>query len=472
MTRPKKIKVHTCPSSTSRCNPHRPQSYQPAVLTAFKMETPPQQQPLPVLKASAASLLLDAERIIAKTRAFQVALVESTALSCATFRNVVLPLAEAEDALLIESRRLLFHRDVSPDPVIRDASSKANELLQDFQVETCLNEPLYKLIDAAYQAIDTESPDVEARRYLDRRRRDFAVNGLSLPAGPQRERFKEIKSRLAELEKDFQKNLTDSKLPECGVWFSREQLEGVPATVLDRLESGKGDNAGLLRVTMRNSDVFPILRLAHDEATRKRLYIAYESSVPADVEILKEAIILRNSAAKLLGYEDHATFRIEEKMAKTPEIVNKFLSELTGSLAPGAKDEIKRMQQLKREHAAAREQRCDERIFVWDTSFYNTLDLKAKHSVDNQAISEYFPLEMVVSSMLRMFEDLLGFHFVEVPQEEKRDKVWHEDVQVFYTWNAEDLGGQFIGWLYLDLYPRPGKVGYACSLNLIPVRCP
>jgi metallopeptidase MepB len=48
------------------------------------------------------------------------------------------------------------------------------------------------------------------------------------------------------------------------------------------------------------------------------------------------------------------------------------------------------------------------------------------------------------------------------------DISWHEDVKIFSVWDDEGEGGSFVGYLYLDLHPRPGKYGHAANFSLQP----
>jgi metallopeptidase MepB len=48
------------------------------------------------------------------------------------------------------------------------------------------------------------------------------------------------------------------------------------------------------------------------------------------------------------------------------------------------------------------------------------------------------------------------------------DIAWHEDVKIFSVWDDEGEGGGFVGYLYLDLHPRPGKYGHAANFSLQP----
>lgn len=69
--------------------------------------------------------------------------------------------------------------------------------------------------------------------------------------------------------------------------------------------------------------------------------------------ILEELIALRQKQADLLGYKSHAHYVLEERMAKNPENVAEFLSNLSKKLQPLWKDEQVVMQKFKKEEVCA-----------------------------------------------------------------------------------------------------------------------
>ena len=104
--------------------------------------------------------------------------------------------------------------------------------------------------------------------------------------------------------------------------------------------------------------------------------------------------------------------------------------------------------------------------------------LEKEYSVDQQKISEYFPLQTSIQGMLEMFQHLFGLVFIEIIGDERSkladsrkgsDIVWHEDVQVFSVWDDDEQGSGFAGYLYLDLFSREAKYGGAANFNLQPV---
>ncbi|KAJ5595714.1 hypothetical protein N7450_002172 [Penicillium hetheringtonii] len=430
------------------------------------LRRPPQAPP--IFTATPQSVVADAERIIKTSRSVQDQVVGSVQAENATFANVLGPLAQDENVMALEAHILGFYQAVSIDQKLRDASSKAEELMDEFFIESAMREDIFKLVDAALKKNETLEP--ESRRLLEKEHKDFIRNGLGLPDGPQRARFKEIKKRLSQLSIEFQKNLNEEN---GGIWFTPEQLDGVPEDVLSGLKKGEGENAGKIWLTFKYPDLFPTMKYATNAETRRQVMVANENKCNQNVPLFREAIILRDEAARLLGYPNHAAFRIEDKMAKTPETVDKFLGDLRTRLTAGGKSEIATLMELKK----SLDPKSDGKYYLWDHRFYDRLMLERDFSLDQQLIAEYFPLQTTIQGMLKIFEELFGLEFVEVIGEDRaaiaptgqgNDIVWHEDVQVFSVWNDEGEGSGFVGYLYLDLFPREGKYGHAANFNLQP----
>ncbi|KAJ5216583.1 uncharacterized protein N7498_002990, partial [Penicillium cinerascens] len=427
----------------------------------------PPQAP-PIFTATPQSLVTDAERIIKSSRTIQDKVVAEIKPEAATFANVLRPLAQDENVMALEAHILGFYQAVSTDQKLRDASSKAEELMDEFFIESAMREDVYKLVDAALNK--KESIDPESQRLLEKEHKDFIRNGLGLPAGPQRARFKEIKMRLSQISIEFQKNLNEEN---GGIWFTPEQLDGVPEDVLSGLKKGEGENEGKIWLTFKYPDLFPTMKYATNPETRRQVMIANENKCNQNVPLFREAIVLRDEAARLLGYPNHAAFRIEDKMAKTPQTVDNFLGDLRNRLAAGGEKELKTLNALKQQT----EGKTDGRYYLWDHRFYDRLLLERDYQLDHQLIAEYFPLQTTIEGMLKIFEELFGLEFVEITGEDRdavaptgkgNDIVWHEDVQVFSVWNDAGEGSGFVGYLYLDLFPREGKYGHAANFNLQP----
>jgi metallopeptidase MepB len=435
----------------------------------MKMALIPPQKP-PSFHATPTSIREDIIRLISQSRKVQdeIAKIQPNA---ATFANVVLPLAHAENVLNLESHVLVFYKAVSPDPDIRAASREVQNLLDDFKVETAMREDVFRLVDIASRRQNNDLSE-EDLYFLEKKHSEFIRNGLQLD-GAERDQFKKIKSHLSHLRDEFLKNIADSSIG-TGVWFTPEELDGVPRDVLSGFEEGDWEHRGQLRVSFREHHYFPILKYARNAGTRKRYLIANanQEKCVQNIPILKEAIVLRDEAARLLGYPNHASFRLQNMMAKDPETVNKFLEDLESRLSEGGKKEVRALKEIKKKDLESRGEVFDGQYFLWDHSYYDRMMLEAEYSIDHQKIAEYFPLQTTLIGLLDIFQQLFGLRFDKVDTIEhgmSKGDVWHEDVQMFNVWDDEGLGDGFVGFLYLDLFPRDGKYGYASSFNLVPV---
>ena len=151
-------------------------------------------------------------------------------------------------------------------------------------------------------------------------------------------------------------------------------------------------------------------------------------------------------------------------MAKTPENVIKFETDLAEKLQQLKEKETTEWLRLKQEEKTARSEEFDGKIHSHDWNYYHTKNMKENFQVDDEEIKKYFPMEVVTNGMFEVYEQVLSLKFVEI----QNPSVWHESVRMFAVHDKDSA--EFIGHFYLDLYPREGKYGHAAAFPLQP-RC-
>ncbi|KAG8531712.1 uncharacterized protein KY384_003344 [Bacidia gigantensis] len=431
---------------------------------------PPQAPPL--FTGTAESVLKDMKDIIHNSRKQLDRWANEINEEDATFENIMRDgsLQDNEDSLTMEI--LLFYQAVSEDQSLRDASTEAQKIHNDFQVEATMREDIFRLIRAVYEK--KEQLDPEDTKLIEESYKGYIRQGMGLPAGAKRDRFKEIQLKLGNLTTDFDRNLAEEK---GGVWFTPEELKGVPQDVVGSWDKGTGENEGKLKMDFAYPSYFPTVKYAQNAETRHRAYVGNSNKMPNNEGIFLQVVSLRDEAARLLGYPNHATLKIENKMAKKPKIVNDFLGDLRGKLTEGGASEKEALMKMKKSDVESKGKAFDDHYFLWDHPYYNRIMLEKDYSVDHEQLSEYFPLSTCLPKMLQIFEKLLGLAFVEVVGKERDELspdgngdhiLWHKDCHLFSVWDSEDQGSGFVGYLYLDLHPRPDKYKHAANFNLQP----
>ncbi|PVH73920.1 zincin [Cadophora sp. DSE1049] len=324
-----------------------------------------------------------------------------------------------------------------------------------------MDEEIAKLVAAVFHGWQQgkEDLDPQAQYLLQRRHSEFLRNGLGIQDKEDRTRYMDFMSELQSVLSLARKTLSGGA--EDGIWFARDDLVGVPLSVLQsmtsRLDEGKLDEE--LLCTFRKGHYVPVMRQCTRARSRRKLYSAKENRFKENVDRLERILCLRHEIAKLLGFNNHAELKMEEKMSNSVEDITNQLHDWTQQLQPVAHLEIQRMLELKRAYLTTKLlDACDdddpEKLYFWDWSFYSSLLKKQEYSVDVSRISEYFEVMHTVENMLLIFNELFSIYF-----EKTEGSVWQKDVITYTVWSNKTPTHEcdFLGYLYLDLFARAGK---------------
>ncbi|KAK1843255.1 metallopeptidase [Colletotrichum chrysophilum] len=409
-------------------------------------------QPLePMLSADEIVPLI--KRLIAEQSSIRDTLVKTVSLSEACYQNVIAPIQAVDDAIQGGASVYAMLRYSGPDELTREAVQEAQELWSAAGGENLKRKDVYKLV----QAVKDKNEDLgyEERKILEDMWSQFRRAGHGALDIEQIKTYLRRRERIEELKRDFQNNLSGKG---TGLWFEKDELEGVSAQEMARWK----EEDGKMFVPLERGDNEAVQRYANNPETRKRMVAAYDVRLVENVPLYKEMIILRDENARMLGYKNHADFRIRERTAPSTEWVDEFLNRLIKDLLPKGKGEIERLEAKKRSHLAVEE----AEILPWDYQYYTRL-LEEEANVEHELISEYFPLQHTLSSMLGLFNQFLGLEFVPVPEEDLVGKLWAENIEVWSVWEGRgESKGEFVGYLYADIIWREGKYRGNCNVNL------
>lgn len=369
-----------------------------------------------------------------------------------SFEEVLAPLDAIGDLLTRASGTSAFMGYVHPDPDVREAGHRAEERISKWGVEVAFREDLYQTVKTYSETAGAADLTGERRRLLEFTMRDFRRAGHELDADT-RAAVKDMTNRLVELGVAFERNIAED---DSAMIVTAEDLDGLPEGYLDSLDPG--DEPGTFRVTMAYPHVIPFLDNARRRDLRERLsYLFNTRAAAANRPILEEAIDLRRGIAERFGLPSWAHRMLEDRMAKTPEAVEAFYSELVGPLQEAARGEIARMGRMLESDSG------DGTLRPWDWRFYDTTLRREEYGVDQAEVAKYFPLDGVLDGMFRITGDVFGLTYrrVDAPG-------WHPDV-TSYAISDRDTG-EPISLFYMDLFPRDGKFSHAAAFSLVSGR--
>ncbi|PHM38962.1 dipeptidyl carboxypeptidase II [Xenorhabdus mauleonii] len=321
--------------------------------------------------------------------------------------------------------------------------------------EMMLNDKLFNRIKTIYQQLDTLNLDPESRRLVEVTYKNFELAGANL-SDADKAKLKALNQEAASLSTQFSNKLLAATKNGALTIKDKNLLAGLSdgeiAAAAHAASERKLDKQWLL--ALQNTTLQPSLQDLKNRDTRKALFEASwnraERSDNTDTrQTLARLAKVRAEKAKLLGFADFASWKLQNQMAKTPEAALKFLRDIVPAATARAKNEAKDIQ------AVIDQQKGNFKLEAWDWPFYAEQVRKAKYDLDESQIKPYFEINNVLNNGVFYAANLLyGITF----KERKDIPVYQPDVRVYEIF---DKNGEPLALFYTDYYTRDNKNGGA-----------
>jgi len=196
----------------------------------------------------------------------------------------------------------------------------------------------------------------------------------------------------------------------------------------------------------------PFLTYSTNRALRKQVWTNYYSRGDNGDDfdnntIIAQILKLRRERVEILGYKNYAEWRLQDRMAKTPENALALMEAVWPASIARVQEEVADMQ------AVANASGDAITIEPWDYRYYAEKVRLAKYDLNSDEVKQYLQLDKLTEAMFYVAGRLFNYNFNPVP--EGSVPVFQEDVNV---WEVTDKdSGAHIGLWYLDPYARQGK---------------
>jgi peptidyl-dipeptidase Dcp len=322
-------------------------------------------------------------------------------------------------------------------------------LLTAFSNDVSLNEALFLRVKAVYVQKDKLTLTPEQATLLDKKYKSFARNGALL-SEDKKTRLREIDTELAKLKLTFGENVL-AEINNYQLHITNEaDLKGLPegAIEMSRALAESKEKEGWI-FTLDFPSYLPFVTYADNRELRKEITIAagkkgFQNNEFDNQEITLKIAKLRHERANLLGYETHAHFVLEERMAQNPNQVKTFLNDLLAKAKPAAEKEFAQLT------AFAKELDGIDQLEKWDGPYYSEKLKQKLFNLDDELLKPYFKLENVLNGAFTVANKLFGLTFKEIDTIDK----YHADVQTF---EVLDEKNELVALFYADFFPRKGK---------------
>ena len=318
-----------------------------------------------------------------------------------------------------------------------------------------LNSKLFARVKAVYEKRDSLKLDPESKFLVERYYKAFVRAGALL-SEPDKETLRGLNQEEAKLTTKFEDDVLAETNSGALVIDNKADLDGLSeadvAAAAERAKELKLE--GKWVIALQNTTQQPALTYLKNRAVRERLFNASVNRANHGGDNDTKSIVtrlaqLRAQRAKLLGYPDHATFTLDDQMAKTPQSAEQLLTGIVPAATAKARDEAARMQKI------IDAEKGGFTLGPQDWEYYAEKVRKAEYDLDESQIKPYFELEHVLhDGVFFAANKLYGVTF----KERKDLPVYNPDVRVFEVFDAN---GKSLALFYADYFQRPNKDGGA-----------
>ena len=376
------------------------------------------------------------------------------ARSMPDFENTIVALDQSGQLLRRVSAVFYGLNSSNTSDEMQALSKELSPLLSKHSDDISLNPRLFERVKQVYDNKEKFNLDKEQTKLLEETYQDFVRGGANLDSAKQ-VKLRQLNSEIAMLQLTFGQNMLKETNAFQLVIDKKEDLAGLPESLIANAAAAAkaAGMEGKWLFTLHNPSVMPFLQYADNRALREKIFKGYinrgNNNNDADnKEVVKTLLQKRLEKAQLMGYEDYASFVLEDRMAKTSANVYNLLDEVWAPALKQAKAELADIQnEIKKEGNSFEAE-------GWDWRYYFEKSKKAKFNLDENQIRPYLPLDQVREGAFYVANKLYGITFTQL----KDMPLPHPDALCF---ECKDKDGTHLGVLYMDFFPRASKRGGA-----------
>lgn len=366
------------------------------------------------------------------------------------FQNVVEALENSAPEVEMISGIFFNLHGAETNDDIQSIAKEFSPILTEYSNDISLDQELFLKIKKVWDNKDNFKLNAEQLMLLEKSYKSFVRNGALLN-DKEKEVMRDVSKQLSTLALLFGDHILKETNDFLMLIDNKDDLAGLPEDVIEAaaLTAKEKGHEGKWGFTLDYPSVIPFLTYAKNRELRKTMYLAnstkgFKGDAQDNTEIVKSIAKLRHQKAQLLGYESHAHFILEERMAATPKTVMSFIENIVNHATPAAAAETEEL----RVYAKKLDGITDYQ--KWDNMYYAEKLKNEKFQVNDEMLRPYFRLEKVIDGVFLVAKKLYGLSF----KERSDIPVYHPDVK---TYEVLDENNKHLALFYADFHPRAGK---------------
>jgi Zn-dependent oligopeptidase len=394
---------------------------------------------------------------------------------------------------------IVFLQSVSTNENIRNSSIKFQEDIINYFLKFFKSENNYKILLKLKNINHKSSVLIKVIKDIFK---SFTDNGIDLDLN-KRNKLELLKKELSKYETQFMQNIyNDKKKLIIPKETAHIELDGINK---DFLNSHYNKSSKKYIIGISNPEQEEIMKYCNSSSTRK-IYSKIINNIgyKKNITVLQKILGLRYKIANILGYKNNIEYKLSyERIAKENQIhslLNKLIPKLKNSgnneyntILNYFVDNINTFDDkiknnvlnniVNHNNVYKGIKKMNNKINKYDFGYFSNIYREKYYGIDTNIIKKYFPLNYTIDRVFKMYEKIFSIKFERV-KNVKKSQIWYKDVMLYrvidkatnklknkyikYSKSNNKLNNKsnILGYLYLDLFPRPNKYNHAATFDL------
>jgi peptidyl-dipeptidase Dcp len=378
----------------------------------------------------------------------------------ATFDNTLVALEQSGELLTRVSRVFYNLAGTDSNPERRKIQSAMAPKLAAHSDDINLNPKLFARIKSLYQQREQLQLNAEAVRLIEVYYDRFVRAGAQL-TDEQKTAIRALNEEHSTLTNQFSQNLLAESKNIAVLVDTQAELDGLTEAQIGSAAAAAKDagHDGKFLLKLTNTTRQPLLSQLSNRELRQRIWQASanrnQSGDTDNRAIVARLAQLRAERARLLGYDNWASYGLESQMAKTPTAVFDMLGSMVPAVVANTNKEAAAIQEMIKQKGG------DFALQPWDWEYYAEFVRQAKFDLDESEVKQYFEFNRVLEDgVFYTMNRLFGIRFAPRPDL----PVYHPDVKAYELFDAD---GTSLAIFYADYFAREGKRGGAWMSSFV-----
>ncbi len=378
-----------------------------------------------------------------------------------TFENTFVAMEKSGQLLTRVNNVFNLITGANTNPGLQKIQEETAPKLAAHQDAIYLNSKLFNRIETIYKNGSKLRSGAESNRLIEYTYQQFLLAGAKLSEADKAS-MKKLNEEEASLSAKFTNQLLAAAKAGALAVSDSSELAGLSKGSLDAFAQNAKTNKVSAKwiIPLQNTTQQPALQSLSNRAARQKLFEAsWNRAGKSDSNDTRSTIAriaqIRVKKAKLMGFPNYASWKLQDQMAKTPAAVDQFFAQLVPSATARARGEAADIQAL------IDKQNGGFKLQPWDWNYYAEQVRKEKYNLDESEIKPYFELNKVLENgVFYAANQLYGLTF-----KERHDlPVYQKNVRVFEVFDKDNSS---FALFYCDYFKRDNKSGGAWMSNMV-----